>query len=109
VKAIQEYAFARALSGHKWNGWKLVEGRSNRVYKDDKAVGDLLLEKGYTVNDVYDLKGITAMEKVLGKKKFKELLDGLIIKPAGKPTMARESDARAEYNSISSAIEDFKE
>ena len=56
------------------------------------------------------LKGITKMEKLLGKKKFTELLTDaeLVIKPPGKPTLVPESDRRPEINSTASAIEDFK-
>lgn len=38
------------------------------------------------------------MQKLLGKTKFTELLDGLIVKPTGKPTLVLESDKRPEYN-----------
>lgn len=30
VSDIKEYALQQAISGKKWNGWKLVEGRANR-------------------------------------------------------------------------------
>ncbi len=32
ASAIREYALRQAVSGKKWTGWKLVEGRSNRKY-----------------------------------------------------------------------------
>ena len=38
--------------------------------------------------------GITAMERLVGKKAFAEILDGLIEKPQGKPTLAPATDAR---------------
>ena len=46
------------------------------------------------------------MQRQLGKKKFDELLSGLIIKPQGKPVLAPESDKRPEFNT---AANDFME
>ena len=44
------------------------------------------------------------MQKILGKKKFEELLGSLVYKPQGKPTLVPESDKRPEMNT---AVEDF--
>ena len=44
------------------------------------------------------LMGITLMTKQLGKKKFDELLSGLVIKPAGKPVLVQDTDPRPEFN-----------
>lgn len=42
AKAAEEYALSQALSGEKIEGWKLVEGRSRRVWDDqEKASADL--------------------------------------------------------------------
>ena len=102
---VKEYALAQALSGHAWKDWKLVEGRSNRKFTDTDAVVKAVEGAGY---DPYEKKllGITAMEKMLGKEKFGELLGGLIEKPAGAPTLVSRSDKRPEMN----VLEDiFKE
>ena len=102
---VKEYALQQALSGKKWKRWKVVEGRSNRKYTDEKAVADKVQEAGF---DPYDhkLQGVTAMSKLLGKKKFDELLGGLVYKPKGKPTLVDIGDKRPEINT---ADEDFKE
>ncbi len=69
-----------------------------------------LLEAGYKEEQIYEKKlwGITAMEKLLGKTKFGELLKGLVVKPAGIPTLVPESDKRPELNSTAAAVADFK-
>jgi len=45
------------------------------------------------------------MEKLLGKKKFSEILNGLVEKPQGKPALVPESDKRPPMNT---AAADFK-
>lgn len=89
----------------KYPGFKLVEGRSNRKYTDETAVAEAVSRAGY---EPYEKKllGITAMQKQLGKKKFDELLGGLVVKPEGKPFLVPETDKRPE---LSSAAEDFTE
>ena len=105
---IKTYALDQAVQGKKWRGYKIVEGRSNRKYTDEKAVADKVTKAGY---DPYEKKvlGITAMSKLLGKKKFEELLGGLIEKPQGKPTLVSESDARPEMKNAVNAAKDFEE
>ena len=105
---VKQYALDEAVKGKKWSGYKLVEGRSNRKYTDEKTVADKVTNAGY---DPYEKKvlGITAMTKLLGKKKFEELLGGLVEKPQGKPTLVSQSDARPEMNLSANAAEDFKE
>ena len=102
---IKSYALQQALSGVRYPGFKLVEGRSNRKYTDEVAVAQVVSNAGY---DPYEKKlmGITAMTKQLGKKKFDELLSGLIVKPQGKPVLAPNTDKRPEF---SSAQTDFME
>ena len=102
---IKDYALQAALSGKRWDGWKLVEGRSNRRYIDETAVAQTVEGAGY---DPYEHKvmGITAMEKTLGKGRFSELLGSLVEKPAGKPTLVPASDKRPEINN---AKHDFME
>lgn len=111
VKDVTEYALEEAINGKKWDGWKLVEGRSNRKYVDDVKVANTLKGAGYEEAVLYEKKlyGITAMEKLVGKKKFTELLTDLIEKPQGKPTLVDENDKRPELSSTQSAKDDFTE
>lgn len=102
---IKEYALQQAISGKEWHGWKLVEGRSNRRYTNEAAVEQAVTQAGY---DPYERKllGITAMQKMLGKARFDELLTAFIEKPQGKPTLVPESDKRPAMNT---AKNDFME
>lgn len=101
---IKDYALQQALSGKNWNGWKLVEGRSNRRYVNEEAVAAAVENAGF---DPYEKKllGITAMTKQLGKKRFEELLSNLVEKPQGKPVLVPESDKRPAMHT---AADDFK-
>ena len=111
VKDLSEYAYHEALAGRKFDGWKLVEGRSNRKYANELQVAQALNKAGYQDTLIYEKKllGITAMEQMVGKKKFGELLSDLVVKPEGKPVLVPESDKRPELNTAAQAAADFEE
>ena len=100
---IKEFALQQALSGTVYEGYKVVEGRSNRKYSDETAVARIVQEAGY---DPFEKKllGVTAMQRQLGKKRFQELLGGFLYKPPGKPVLVPTSDSRPEFNT---AANDF--
>lgn len=102
---LKEYALKKALTGKKFGGYKLVEGRANRKYIDEGAVAATVKAAGF---DPYTRKvmGITAMTSMLGKDRFNELLGSLVTRPQGKPTLVPVSDERPEMNL---AADDFKE
>lgn len=103
---VQDYALSQALSGERYEGFKLVAGRSIRKYTDETAVAEAAKAAGY--RDIYkrSLLTITAMEKLMGKKQFSEILGDLVVKPEGKPTLVPLSDKRPELQ-ISTAADDF--
>lgn len=102
---VKEYALKMAQSGTKYEGFKVVEGRSIRKYTDETLVAKAVEQAGF---DPYEqsLLGVTAMSRLLGKKKFDELLGELVYKPPGRPTLVPESDKRPELNT---AAEDFND
>lgn len=102
---VKEYALQQAISGKEWSGWKLVEGRSNRKYISEAVVAATVERAGF---DPYEKKilGVTAMQKLLGKSRFEELLAPYIEKPQGKPTLVPDSDKRPAMNT---AKNDFME
>ena len=107
AKDVQEYALDQALQGEEFDGFKVVEGRSNRKWTDEDKIGKILLGQGFLENIIYTKKltGITNMEKAIGKKEVNRLLGDYIIKPQGRPTLVTISDKRPVYNS---AEVDFK-
>lgn len=110
VKDITDYALAEALKGKKFDGWKLVEGLSRRKYADQSKAEEALVGAGYALEEIRkpaELLGLTDMAKLIGKKRFEELLAGLLIKPEGKPTLVPQSDKRPELSTAESAKDDF--
>lgn len=104
---VKEFALQQALSGVKYEGYKVVEGRSNRRYTDETAVAEAVKKAGFNPYEE-KLLGITAMTAALGKKRFADIIEkaGLTEKPQGKPALVPESDKRPPMHT---AQEDFKE
>lgn len=106
---ILAYATEAAVThGKDWRGFKVVEGRSVRKYRDEDQVAEAAKEAGYT--DIYrkSLIPLTEMRKLMGKQKFEEVLGGLVFKPPGKPTLVPVADKRPAIN-VMNAINEFNE
>jgi hypothetical protein len=106
---IISYATDAAVNhGKEWNGFKVVEGRSVRKYRDEAQVAETAKQHGYI--DIYrqSLIPLTEMQKLMGKTKFEEILGDLIYKPPGKPTLAPITDKRPAMN-VSDVKNEFYE
>jgi len=106
---ITAYATDAAVNhGKEWNGFKVVEGRSVRKYKDEDAIAEKAVASGF--KDIYrkSLIPMTEMQKLMGKAKFEEILGDLIYKPPGKPTLVPNSDKRPAMN-VADAKNEFNE
>ena len=104
AEGVREYALKAALDGRKIAGWKLVEGKSSRKFTDDSAVAARVTVAGF---DPYEKKmlGLNALERLIGKRNFTNLLSDLVVRPRGKPILVPVTDRRAE---ISVAADDFR-
>lgn len=97
AEEIKEYAQKIAIeTGKKWNGFKLVESRTNRKFKNEDEVIKILEENGY--QDIYkkNLISMTELQKKLGKTQFEELLSQMVYKPKGKAVLVSNLDRRKE-------------
>ncbi|MGI6765946.1 MAG: DUF2800 domain-containing protein [Lentihominibacter sp.] len=106
---IIAYATDAAVNhGKEWHGFKVVEGRSVRKFKDEDAVAEVAKANGY--KDIFrqSLITLTEMERLMGKSKFEKILGDLIYKPPGKPTLVPLSDKRPAMN-VSNAKNEFNE
>ncbi len=95
IEAVFAFVSSEAINhGVPIPGYKVVEGRSKRIFTDTKAVVDTAVANGYT--DLYkqSLISLTEFEKMMGKKKFQELLGEYVAKPPGKLALVPESDPR---------------
>lgn len=97
---LQEYALGAILNGKVIPGFKVVEGRSNRAFKDADAAMELIKAAGYEEAVLYERKAktLSQLETMIGKKQFAEIVGSEIIKPQGKPTLVPESDKRDPFN-----------
>lgn len=91
---VESYALTQANEGRAYPGLKLVEGRSVRKYTDEAEVARVVEAAGEDPHKPREVLGITAMTKLLGKKRFEELLGDYVHKPEGKPALVPESDKR---------------
>jgi len=107
---VKATVLKEALAGKKWEGYKLVEGKSNRQITDEAQA--LLILKGelYTTDEIANvkIKGLGDLEKLLKKAGFNSLLGHLVVKPAGAPTLVDENDKRELYG-VSRIAQDFAE
>lgn len=108
LAGVEDYALQQALSGVQLAGWKVVEGRSVRKITDQDGAALALNKAGYKTAEIYkpqELRTITDLEKLTGKKQFAAICGDFIEKPQGKPTLAPESDKRPAIDPLA---DDFK-
>lgn len=111
-KDVQAFALGQLAQGVKIPGYKLVEGRSNRIITDETAVKEILLKVGLKEDEIMtprEMLGISKLEALVGKKLFADLCKDYLVKPMGKLTLAPESDRRPEVNTLAIAQGDFAE
>lgn len=108
-----EYATNKAMLEHKdWPGLKLVEGVSRRKWIDEEQAANTIFARFPELSEdqVYTMKlnSITEMEKIIGKKKFAELLSDTVIKNPGNPKLVSVEDKRPAMGTEQAKM-DFKD
>lgn len=99
ANSIAEYAQTKAITENKtWPGLKLVEGVSRRKWLDEDKASNAIFARcpELSEDEIFnmELKPITSIEKIVGKKRFEEILSDVVIKPQGKPTLVPLEDKR---------------
>ncbi|MGM9688268.1 MAG: DUF2800 domain-containing protein [Alloprevotella sp.] len=109
LAGVEDYALELALGGTELPGWKLVEGRSVRKIQDAGGAAAALQRAGYREEEIYrplELRTISELEKLTGRKLFENLCGEYVARPKGKPTLVPASDKRAAINPM---LDDFKD
>ena len=96
--AVETLVTDRLSTGQGFIGYKLVAGRANRAWRDEVATAAALRDV-LGEDTLYTRKIISPAqaEKELGKSRA-DLLDDLVTKPEGAPTLVPESDKRPPVN-----------
>jgi hypothetical protein len=110
ANAVSKHMLDEALKGEKWEGYKLVEGRSSRKWQDEDAVISQLKDMEFSDDQIFKkaLIGIPAVEKLMDREKFFSNISRYVIKPPGSPTLAPESDKRPALGNEQAKI-DFRD
>ena len=103
-KQVKEHVFAKLLSGEGFPGYKLVEGRKTRYFKDVDKVENILIKAGfkdliYTPPVPPKLKTLAAIEKDIKKSNFNKFVSDFVALKPGNPNLVPEADPRDEYSS----------
>lgn len=109
-KAVESSALDRIYSkGEEVPGWKVVRSGGRRKIADETAAIQTLIDYGYNAEDVatFKVKGLGALEKLVGKKELPDVLGDLLVKGEGSPSLAPEHDKRAAISPETSAYDDF--
>ncbi|MBR1868670.1 MAG: DUF2800 domain-containing protein [Bacteroidales bacterium] len=109
IESVFAYVSGEAINhGVPIRGYKVVEGRSKRQFTDTKAVVQAAAENGFT--DVYkqELISLTEFEKLMGKKRFAQILGQYVVKPPGKLALVPESDPRPAVDLNDTASDEFE-
>lgn len=101
IESVNKYVYDRAIQGHKWEGYKLVAGRSSRVITDEAKIRQALLNE-FLEDEVLNikLKGIGDLEKLVGKKVFSARFGDAIESRPGAPKLVPESAKGVEYSPL---------
>ena len=110
LKKVKEQALTTLMNGEELPGYKLVEGKlGNRKWKDEGEVAATLAPL-YSKEEYTETRLLSPsqMDKAIGKKRVAELLEGLIERAPGAPTIAPITDKRPAYDRLAEAQNDFK-
>ena len=110
LKRVKAQALTTLLEGGEIPGYKVVEGKlGNRKWTDELQVAEKLQAEGYQLGEITETKLLSPsqMDKSIGKKKVAELLDSLIDRSPGAPTIVPATDKRPAYDRLAEAQADF--
>lgn len=110
LQNAKNYAMNRIIDGYELNGYKVVEGRSRRIFSDENKAIQIASEL-IPSEELYEKKLISLanIEKLVGKKTFAEKFKSVIYTPQGSPTLVKADDKRVDYIKNPTPQDDFKD
>lgn len=108
IKSVDEFAYSEAQAGRIPPGFKLVEKRGSRKWRDDQKAVLALTAAGLKADQIYgkpELLSVPVIEKIYGKKNMKELEDEIVVESSG-TTLAPLNDRRPAV-AKATAMEEF--
>ena len=107
LNELEGYALSLLEDGVVVPGYKLVEGKTNRKWRDTDAALKALKRTKFKIDEVAPRKviTITQAEKLLGKKH--KIFNEHVYKPEGKPAIAPDSDKRPALTPAGNDFDDF--
>ncbi|WP_320949446.1 DUF2800 domain-containing protein [Fusobacterium sp.] len=106
---LKDYALSESLKGNEVPGWKAVNGRGSRSFKNTDEAIKVLVDNGIAEELLFERKYLTLaqIEKTVGKKEFNNLVGDLIVMNVGKPTLVEISDKREAITNRIKAEDEF--
>lgn len=106
IKGVREFAYREAEQGRPPPGWKLVDKRANRKWRDDINEDNLARNLGLKQPEIYDtkLKSPAQVEKMLSPA-GKAVFDQFITKESSGKTLVPDTDKRSSVKER--AVTDF--
>lgn len=103
INAVRDRAYSTILGGGKIPGLKIVKGKPSRYLKDPEMIRKTLLKEGFKEDQILtpikerELLSLTALEKVVKKSRFTNLVGSYLGSRDGKPSLTTEDDPREEF------------
>lgn len=109
MKKIQDKVEYLVTKGTNVKGWKMVAGRSKRIFTDPDGVEQALKAAGLDpamTHTTPTLLALTKIEALMGKKNFAATCGAYIGTATEKPAVVSENDPRQALNSAASDFAD---
>lgn len=92
IADVEKKALDVVLNGENIEGYVLGEGRKTRKIIDENAIAEKLFSLGFPEASVFEkkMRGIPALEKLVGKKDFETTIGEYIAVEQGKPILVKE-------------------
>ena len=104
MKAVEEFALTKMQEGEEFKGFKLVEAKTNRKWIDEEAVAKYLNRK-IKPAELW-VKKLIPMTKILKLRPKDKKLEEMLVKPEGKPTIAKNSDPRPPLSAVADEFDE---